>query len=72
MKLSGPEAVPPPLSVSMQPRIELSFDPEYGYPTKASFQPHESDDQSEYFEISTFKRRVPAAPNTSLERTRER
>src|SRR6478752_6587102 len=27
MKLSGPEAVPPPLSVSIEPRIELRFDP---------------------------------------------
>jgi hypothetical protein len=55
-----------------QERVELSFDPDYGYPTKASFQPHKSDDQSEYFEISTFKKLLPAAPNTSLERTRAR
>ena len=54
-----------------QELIELNFDPDYGYPTKVSFQPHESDDQSEYFEISTFKKLLPAAPNTSLERTRE-
>jgi hypothetical protein len=27
MKLSGPEAVPPPDSVSIDPRIELKFDP---------------------------------------------
>jgi Family of unknown function (DUF6174) len=40
-----------------QERIELSFDPNYGYPIKVSFQPHESDDQSEYFEINMFKKR---------------
>ena len=55
-----------------QERIELKFNPDYGYPTKSSFQPHESDDQSEYFEISSFKTHLPAAPNTSLERTREK
>ena len=43
-----------------QERIELNFDPLYGYPTKASFQPHSgNEDQSEYFETSSFK--VPAA-----------
>jgi hypothetical protein len=47
-----------------QERIELNFEPDYGYPSKASFQPHESEDQSEYFEISKFKKRSPAeAPN---------
>jgi hypothetical protein len=54
-----------------QERIELSFDLERGYPTKASFQPHDSDDQSEYFEITKFETRPPSAPNTSLERTRD-
>jgi len=31
-----------------------------------------SDDQSEYFEISRFKKLFPAAPITSLEPTREK
>ena len=54
-----------------QELVELDFDPNYGYPSKVSFQPHNSDDQSEYFEISKFETHLPLAP-TSLERKRER
>jgi hypothetical protein len=39
-----------------QERIELAFDPTYGYPISASFEPHSGiEDQSEYFEIEAFK-----------------
>ena len=52
-----------------QERIELIFDPVRGYPTKASFEPHsEIEDQSEYFEISSFKTHQPAAPDNSRHR----
>lgn len=41
-----------------QERIELTFDPAYGFPIDASFEPHSDiHDQSEYFEIRSFKLR---------------
>ncbi len=55
-----------------QERIELIFDSVYGYPKKVSFQPYsEIEDQSEYFEMQSFKVRRLKTPDKSLERTRE-
>jgi hypothetical protein len=51
-----------------QERIEITFDADRGFPTTVSFQPHEADDQSEYFEIRNFKAQSPAPSNKSQDR----